>query len=161
MEKFLVTGHSKATESESCKQFRLSLPIAKRYEPHIVKKGEEQLYPLDIIYKAVYKKKYEPLHFKPLVFKHENLLELPLSLQQILAKHPYPPLAQGPLLAPNYRDERKSVSKVLTEWTVFSHDDCQDCYELFPVSVGVDAWGRESHSQTLMPLVSTKLSMIM
>ena len=58
MEKFLVTGHSKATESESCKQFRLSLPIAKRYEPHIVKKGEEQLYPLDIINMAVYRKKY-------------------------------------------------------------------------------------------------------
>ena len=56
------------------------------------------------------------------------------------------PLAQGPaLLAPDYRDERKSVSRVLTEWTLFSHDDCQDCYEWFPVSVGVDAWGRESN----------------
>ena len=54
MEKFLVTGHSKATVSESCRQFRLSLPIAKHYEPHIVKKGEEQLYPLDIINMAVY-----------------------------------------------------------------------------------------------------------
>ena len=69
MEKFLVTGHSKATESESCRQFRLSLPIAKHYEPHIVKKGEEQLYPLDIIYKAVYRKKYDPLHVKPRVEK--------------------------------------------------------------------------------------------
>ena len=69
MEKFQVTGHYKATESESCRQFRLSLPIAKHYEPHIVKKGEEQLYPLDIINMAVYRKKYEPLHIKPLVFK--------------------------------------------------------------------------------------------
>ena len=45
----------------------------------------------------MYRKKYVPLHIKPLVFKNENLLELPLSLQQILARHPYP-LAQGPAL---------------------------------------------------------------
>ena len=139
MEKFQVTGHSKATESESCRQFRLSLPIAKQFEPHIVKKGEDQLYPLDIITMAVNRKNYEPLHVKPLVFKNEKLLQLPLTLQHILAKHPYP-LAQGPaLLAPDYQDERKPVSDLLTERTVFSHEDCQDCYEWFPVSVGVDA----------------------
>ena len=110
-----------------------------------MKKGEDQLYPLDIITMAVNRKNYEPLHVKPLVFKNEKLLQLPLTLQHILAKLPYP-LAQGPaLLAPDYQDERKSVSDLLTERTVFSHNDCQDCYEWFPVSVGVDAWGRESN----------------
>ena len=62
MEKFQVTGHSKATESESCRQFRLSLPMAKHYEPHIVKKGEEQC-----------KKHEETLHEgKPKQFKCEK-----------------------------------------------------------------------------------------
>ena len=76
MEKFLVTGHYKATESESCRQFRLSLPIAKHYEPHIVKKGEDQLYPLDIINTCpgyARKKHEETLHEgKPKQYKCEK-----------------------------------------------------------------------------------------
>ena len=137
-----MTGHSNTKQ----RTFQLSLPKAKHYEPHIVKKCEEQVYPLDIINQAVIRKKYEPLHIKPLVLKDEQYLELPLTLHQILARHPYP-LVQGPaLLAPDYFNQgRKSVSEVLTETTVFSHEDTQDCYEWFPASEGVPAWGRESN----------------
>ena len=143
MEKFLVTGHLKAKERS--RNFQLSLPIAKHYEPHIVKKCEEQLHPLDIILQAVKRKKYETLHIKPIVLKDKQFLELPLTLQQILAKHPYP-LVQGPaLLAPDFRNkESKSVSEVLARTTVFGHESSQDCYEWFPASVGVSAWGPES-----------------
>ena len=116
------------------KKVNLSLPkpIAKEYEPRIVKKCKEQVYPLDFIDQAVNRKKFEPTHINPLISKDKKYLELPLTLQQILNKHPYP-LAQGPvLLAPNFqveREERKSASEVLIERTVFSHDDFSDCYE--------------------------------
>ena len=138
-----MTGHLKAKERS--RNFQLSLPIAKHYEPHIVKKCEEQLHPLDIILQAVKRKKYETLHIKPIVLKDKQFLELPLTLQQILAKHPYP-LVQGPaLLAPDFRNkESKSVSEVLARTTVFGHESFQDCYEWFPASVGVSAWGPES-----------------
>ena len=91
------------------------------------------MYPHDIITQAVNRKKFEPTHIKPLVLKDKVYLELPLTLHQILHKHPYP-LAQGPvLLAPNFQsEERKSPFAVLNERTVFSHEDTQDCYEWFP-----------------------------
>ena len=138
-----MTGHLKAKESS--RTFKLSLPIAKHYEPHTVKKCEEKLLPLDLIAEAVNRKSFEPIDIKPAVLKDRQYLELPLTLQQILAKHPYP-LVQGPaLLAPEYvGQERKSVSEVLTLTTVFSHEDFQDCYEWFPASGGVSSWGPES-----------------
>ena len=126
MAKFVVLGKSKANE----RTVQLSLPIAKHHEPHVVKKSEEQVYPLDIIDQAVNRKKFEPTHIKPLVLKEKKYLELPLTLQQILDKHPYP-LVQGPvLLAPNFQtepEERKSASEVLIERTVFNHNESQDC----------------------------------
>ena len=129
MEKFVVIGIS----NEEKRTVKLSLPIAKHYEPHIVNKCEKQVYPypLDIIDQAVNRKKFEPTHIKPLVLKEKMYLELPLTLHQILDKHPYP-LAQGPvLLAPNFQtEERWSVSKVLNERTIFSHDVTQDCYDI-------------------------------
>ena len=45
MEKFIVIGKSEAKNVT----VQLSLPIAKYYEPHVVNKCEEQVYPLDII----------------------------------------------------------------------------------------------------------------
>ena len=99
MEKFVVIGNSK----EKKRTVNLSLPIAKHSKPHVVKKCEEQVYPHDIITQAVNRKKFESTHIKPLVLKDKVYLELPLTLHQILHKHPYP-LAQGPvLLAPNFQ----------------------------------------------------------
>ena len=89
MEKFVVIGNSK----ENKRTVKLSLPIAKHYEPHIVNKCEKRVFPLDIIDQAVNRKKFEPTHIKPLVLKEKMYLELPLTLHQILDKHPYP-LAQ-------------------------------------------------------------------
>ena len=118
MDKFVVIGNSEAKK----RQVHLSLPIAKHCEPHVVKKCEDQVYPLDFIDQAVNRKCFEPTHIKPLILKDKKYLELPLTLQQILDKHPYP-LAQGPvLLAPNFqveREERKSASEVLNERKVF------------------------------------------
>ena len=93
MEKFVVIGISK----EKKRTVKLSLPIAKHSEPHVVNKCKEQVYPQDIIAQAVNRKKFEPTHIKPLVLKDKMYLELPLTLHQILHKHPYP-LAQGPVL---------------------------------------------------------------
>ena len=142
MEKFIVIGKSEAKNVT----VQLSLPIAKYYEPHVVNTCEEQVYPLDIIDQAVNRKKFEPTHIKPVVLKDKKYLELPLTLQQILNKHPYP-VSQGPvLLAPNFQTEkRKSISEVLNERTLFSHDDSHDYYEWFPGNVGVSAWGGDTN----------------
>ena len=76
MEKFVVIGNSK----ENKKTVKLSLPIAKHYESHIVNKCEEQVYPQDSIAQAVNRKKFEPTHIKPLVLKDKMYLEFPLTL---------------------------------------------------------------------------------
>ena len=95
VEKFVVIGNSEAKK----RRVHLFLPIAKQYEPHVVKKCEEQVYPLDFIDQAVNRKKFEPTHIKPLILKDKKYQELPLTLQQMLNKHPYP-LAHCPGTSP-------------------------------------------------------------
>ena len=87
--------------------------------------------------------KHKPYgHIKPFIREENGLrLDLPKSLQHILAKHPLP-LSQGPVLLPLDTDteDKLTVSEVLRVKTCFGHDHSQPCSEWFPVSIGGSDW---------------------
>ena len=63
-------------------------------------------------------------HIKPFIMENGLRLDLPKSLQHILAKHPLP-LSQGPVLLPLDTDteDKLTISDVLRVKTCFGHDD--------------------------------------
>ena len=117
---------------------------------------EEELL-LDI---AVNRKKSEIFH----IFPQNRTEKLPKTLQTILSKHPFP-LSQGPvvlttdcLTTEKYENNPflcKSISEVLTDKTVFYHNESQDCYEWHPLSRGVSAW--EGAKYEVKPVVGPVL----
>ena len=143
MEKFAIKG------SNSDKfEFHLALPKAKHFQIQAVFKGEKQLQVQHVINDAV-KSKHKTYgsctygHIKPFIRQEDgSWLDLPKSLQHILAKHPLP-LSQGPVLLPLDTDteDNLTTSDVLRLRTCFSHDDSQPCSEWFPSSIGGSGWG--------------------
>ena len=64
------------------------------------------------------------------------------ALSSFLSKHPFP-FAQGPVKLPIdcKTEEYKTIGEVITEKTVFEHEDNQVCAEWLPLVTGTLAWG--------------------
>ena len=143
MEKFVITG----SNSDKVK-FEIAIPKAKHFEVQAVFKGEKLLRVKHVINDAV-QRKHKTFgfstygHIKPSILEENgSRLNLPKSLQQILARHPLP-LSQGPVLLPLDTDteDQLSIGEVLHIKTCFSHKDSQPCSEWFPESIGGSGWG--------------------
>ena len=63
------------------------------------------------------------------------------ALSSFLSKHPFP-FAQGPVKLPIdcKTEEYKTIGEVITEKTVFEHEDNQVCAEWLPLVTGTLAW---------------------
>ena len=152
--KFVVTGMA---DQFSDRKFTLILPRGKHYAKHAVKSGEHEMHVEDLLYIAVDRTKSEAFHIKPFAMINDELVNLPRTLQYLMSKHSYP-LSQGPVLLPidchvsekwEQLPKSKSISKVLSTKTTFSHDEKQGCFDWSPVSGGVSAWGQGVSSYEL------------
>ena len=128
-------------------KFDLVIPKAKHFQIQAVFRGEKQLQVPHVINDAV-QSKHKPWgfstydHIKPFIIEESgSRLDLPKSLQHIIAKHPLP-LSQGPVLLPLDTDteDRLTISEVLSMRTCFKHNESQPCSEWVPVSIGGSGW---------------------
>ena len=145
MDDFLVRGCHFLDRS---KILALKLPPARDYKIVTVKNTDEILQPLKLIREAVRMRKRTFLKrgwSPPVIYQGYDSVYLHGSLHQILAKHPFP-LRQGPfipqLACTIYSNQTEN--QMLTEKTIFSHCESQECGEWIPIHSGLDGWGNIS-----------------
>jgi uncharacterized C2H2 Zn-finger protein len=141
MENFILL----AAGLDSNSQLRLSLPAAKLFQPYAIKGGEPELKVKEVIMSAVNQSRCQTFHREPFIGGYS----FPRSFQHILANLSFP-LSQGPVVLPldcateaglkSCYGANKSTSEVLRERTMFSHSECQKCYEWVPTEIGLAAW---------------------
>ena len=148
MEKFLGKFNLQGFSSDSSKQVKLSLnlPKAKIFSHIAVKNCESRTFPAELISVAVNRRQkstwsLDKSHVLPVIIVEDVVTDVPKTLQQILCSHPYP-LNQGPIVLPldTNTESKKSAQEVISDKTMFSHPDTQECGEWTPVVFGSACW---------------------
>ena len=161
MEKFLLRGK----KSDSCLQIKV--PCAKIYQPvTTVKDAETNLYPMELITKAVKRRKvfnhyrdYDQCHIDPGTIIGNDFLMLPKTLQQLLSPHPFP-LSQGPLILPLDLeiDKKVTVDHIIATKTIFNHSPSQPCGLWAPTMIGMAAWTSNTEESSFSVQELTEMS---
>ena len=153
MEKFILRGYTNK-EGNRGASFCLNLPKVKKFFRVVVQNCEAETFPEKLVLRAVNRRKgpispYEKAHLKPSAIVNGEFLELPKTLQQILAVHPFP-ISQGPVVLPldTRTEDKKTVTEVLQAKTIFSHCETQTCGRWTPKVLGTAAWTDTSDEGT-------------
>ena len=149
MEKFILSG---IQFSPPCHQIQITIPSAKKYETVAVKNAETTIFPHELVIEAVKRRKMfdkhrekGQCHVEPKLFIDDHFVNLPKTLQHLLAPHPFP-LSQGPVILPLELevDPSASLDQLLASKTMFSHPRDQSCGLWVPNVFGLAAWTTEN-----------------